>query len=100
MNTPKHQLLIIDDDLDIQSYLSLTLKSIYRIKTVSSVAQALTELSSTTETYDLILTDLQLVGVSENQLVEELNKRGIDLPVIVMTAHGSVESAVGAMKRG
>jgi DNA-binding NtrC family response regulator len=60
----------------------------------------LAELAAGTEKYDLILSDVRLPGVSGLQLAEELKTRGYSIPVIAMTAHGSVESAVTAMKNG
>jgi two-component system response regulator HydG len=101
MNTPKHQLLVVDDDLDIQSFLMLTLKPFYRVKAVGDVAQALAELTSGAPgEYDLILSDVMLPGAKGTVLADELAKLGLQLPVIMMTAHGSVESAVAAMKHG
>ena len=101
MPTLKPQVLVVDDDLDIQSFLLLTLSPFYRIKAVGVFDQALTELArSSPNPYDLILSDILLPGVSEVQLVGELSKHGFDLPVIVMTAQGSIENAVAAMKNG
>jgi two-component system response regulator HydG len=100
MNSPQHQILIVDDDLDIQSFLLLTLKPYYHAKAVGDAGQALSELTKNSGKYDLVLADIHLPGESGIQLSEELKANGIHLPVIVMTAHGSVESAVSAMKKG
>ncbi len=49
---------------------------------------------------DLIITDLRLPGMDGLQLIQQLQARGIGVAVLVITAHGSVETAVEAMKRG
>ncbi len=98
--TLEHQILVIDDDIEIRSYMQIALKPFYRLKAVGDVAQALAELSDTTTKYDLVLSDIQLPGLSGLQLSEEMRVRGMTIPVIVMTAHGSVQAAVTAMKEG
>src|SRR5690606_1638733 len=49
---------------------------------------------------DLILTDLMMPEVSGIQLIEEVRGRDLTLPVIIMTAHSSVQTAVEAMRLG
>ena len=49
---------------------------------------------------DLIITDLRLPGMNGLQLIGQLKTRGINAAVLVITAHGSVETAVEAMKMG
>jgi two-component system response regulator FlrC len=48
----------------------------------------------------VVLSDIRMDGVDGNQLLDEIQKRRPDLPVILMTAYGSVQDAVGAMRRG
>ena len=49
---------------------------------------------------DLVLTDLMMPDVSGMELIESLRERGLTVPVIVMTAHSSVQTAVEAMRLG
>ncbi len=49
---------------------------------------------------DLVLTDLMMPDVSGMELIEGLRERGLTIPVIVMTAHSSVQTAVEAMRLG
>ncbi len=49
---------------------------------------------------DLVITDLRLPGMDGLQFMQQLQARGIGAAVLVITAHGSVEAAVEAMKRG
>ncbi len=50
--------------------------------------------------YDLIITDLKMPNIDGIELLRRLREGGIDIPVIVMTAYGTVTSAVEAMKLG
>src|SRR3989304_1579676 len=52
------------------------------------------------ETPALVLLDLQMPGVGGMEVLRTLRRDGIDLPVIVLTAHGSIESAVKELKEG
>ena len=47
-----------------------------------------------------LVTDIRMPGLSGLELQDELNRRGCDLPVIVITGHGDVQTAVRAMKAG
>src|SRR5262249_26062609 len=49
---------------------------------------------------DLLVTDLRLPGLGGLDLLRELRRRDVDVPAIVITAHGTVEDAVAAMKLG
>src|SRR5262249_60035835 len=49
---------------------------------------------------DLVMTDLLMPGMDGLALLTALQEHGIEAPVIVLTAHGTVESAVAAMKKG
>ena len=100
MKTLDYQILLIEDDLDIQAFFLRTLKSFYTFKAVGDISQALSELKNSPAKYDLVLTDVQLPGMSGLKLMEALRERGINIPVIVMTAFGSLENAVTAMKDG
>ena len=50
--------------------------------------------------YDIIITDLRMPGRSGMDLVDEVHRRGLDATVVVMTAFGSKDVAIEAMKRG
>ena len=52
------------------------------------------------QAFDLAVIDLQLANQDGISLMEEIHLMSPDLPVIILTAHGSIESAVEAMKRG
>ena len=96
----KQQILIVDDDVEMQAYLNVSLEKDYLLTVVGDVTQALQALAEPSRKFDLVLTDIQLPGLSGLHLADQLRERKIDTPVIVMTAHGSVQAAVTAMKNG
>jgi two-component system response regulator AtoC len=64
----------------------------------SSVDSALIEVER--QPFDIIITDLRMSGRSGLELVDEIRRRKLDTTVVVMTAYGSKEVAIEAMKRG
>ncbi|RMF84668.1 MAG: sigma-54-dependent Fis family transcriptional regulator, partial [Nitrospinota bacterium] len=92
-------MLIVDDERDMAETLARILQGGgYEtiIETNSVKALALVE----QEQPDLVLTDLRMPGLDGMGLLEEMRKRPRDIPVIMLTAYASIESAVEAMKRG
>ncbi|WP_457621734.1 sigma-54-dependent transcriptional regulator [Persephonella sp.] len=93
------KILIIDDDKDILSLMKLKLKSYgYSVSTELSPTKALDIIGK--ENFDLILVDQLMPDMSGIEFIETLKKRNIKTPVILMTAYGSLEDAVLAMKKG
>ena len=96
---PKGQLLIVDDDADLLKLLGLRLKaSGYSVATASNSQQALSIIAS--ERPDLVLTDLRMEGMDGMALFSEISKRYSGLPVIMLTAHGTIPDAVAATQEG
>jgi two-component system NtrC family response regulator len=92
-------LLVVDDE---KNYL-LVLKELlidegYEVLTAQSGANALAILNETE--LDLVLTDMKMPGMSGLELLEKLKQKDPQLPVVMMTAFGTVEKAVEAMKKG
>ena len=52
------------------------------------------------EDFDCVLTDLRMPGVSGMELIDKLHDELPNLPVVLMTAHGTTETAIEAMRRG
>jgi two-component system, NtrC family, response regulator PilR len=98
--TPRSaQVLVVDDEPDIRELLELTLlKMGLGVTSVESIAAAKERLES--ERYDLCLTDMRLGDGDGLELVRHIAGLGSDLPVAVITAHGSAENAVAALKAG
>ncbi len=91
------RILIVEDEEKLRRVIQLHLESSgFEVDTAGSVDHAMPLASMAT----LIITDLRLPGMDGLRFIEELHRRGIQAAVIVMTAHGSVETAVEAMKLG
>ncbi len=100
----KHGVLIADDQPDVLEALRLLLKNEnYRIATASSPAEVLPAIEA--NDFDLVLMDLNYArdttsGQEGLDLLSRIRAADSTLPVVVMTAWGSVELAVEAMRRG
>ena len=94
------KVLLIDDDPDYLAVLRMSIKGTPGIETVTagSAEEALTQLEN--DSFDLVLTDLQLPGRSGLEFVSAARERGFRAPILVLTAHGSVAAAVDALKLG
>ncbi|HVN36003.1 MAG TPA: sigma-54 dependent transcriptional regulator [Casimicrobiaceae bacterium] len=93
------RVLLIDDEPDLLELLELTLSRMGLDTTrAESVAEAIRYLDS--ESFDLCLTDWRLPDGAGLKVVEHINQKGLDLPVAVITAYGSAENAVAALKAG
>jgi DNA-binding NtrC family response regulator len=95
----KRRLLLVDDDEVFLRPLHRTLELRgYEVLPVQSGEEALDALKS--EDVDLVLTDRRLPGMDGVELVRQIKADHPDLAVIVMTAYGTIESAVEAMRLG
>jgi len=95
MNT----ILLVDDDLDILKLVSLRLTAAgYEVQAVDSAERALAALAVSRP--DLIITDLKMGGMDGLALFTEVRKQAPTLPVIILTAHGTIPDAVTATQRG
>ncbi|TAK84043.1 MAG: sigma-54-dependent Fis family transcriptional regulator [Betaproteobacteria bacterium] len=93
------KVLVVDDEPDIRELLELTLlKMGLGVASAGSLAEAKERLKD--EHYDLCLTDMRLPDGEGLELVRHIGGLGVDLPVAVITAHGSAENAVAALKAG
>ena len=97
--TMSHSVLIIDDEPDIRGLLSITVERMgYKSNCVANVSSAMAALDS--NNYDLCLSDLKLPDGSGIDIVKHLESQQPATPVIVITAHGSMDIAITAMKHG
>ncbi len=93
------RVLIVDDEQNLRHMLQTLLKREgYEPVGVASVEGALRELEG--RPYDVVITDLRMPGQSGMDLVDEIRARGLSTTVVVMTAYGSRDIAIEAMKRG
>jgi DNA-binding NtrC family response regulator len=95
----KGYILVIDDEADIREGLEMLLGSEgYRVDLAQNAAEGLNRLES--RGYDLVLLDLMMPDRSGMDVLEEVRKRDRSTPIFLITAYGSVEAAVNALKRG
>jgi two-component system response regulator PilR (NtrC family) len=99
-SAPQRCVLVVDDEVDILELIELTLLRMgLDVERAMSVRDAATKLTGTRH-YDLCLTDMRLPDGTGLEIVEQIQKAGLDLPVAVITAHGNTENAVAALKAG
>ena len=92
-------ILLVDDDADLLHLLSLRLRAAgYRVVSAASAEEALTRLA--TERPGVVLSDVQLPGMDGLRLFDEIHGRDPTLPVILLTAHGTIPDAVEATAKG
>jgi len=95
----ERRVLVVDDEPDIRELLELTLvKMGLGVVAAGSVAEAKARLKD--GRFELWLTDMRLPDGEGLELVRHIGSLGGDLPVAVITAHGSTENAVAALKAG
>ena len=93
------KVLVVDDEPDLLELLELTLTRMGLDTTrAENVGDAIRLLDR--EPFDLCLTDMRLPDGEGLRVVEHINQRGLDVPVAVITAFGSAENAVAALKAG
>lgn len=91
--------LLVDDEPDLLTLLEMTLGRMdLDTRTASTLREARASLGELTP--DLCLTDMKLPDGNGLELIAEIQQRYPDLPVAMMTAHGSVETAIEALKLG
>ncbi len=94
---PKQTILVIEDEEKLRRVIGLHLAAAgYDVKAVGTAEEGFKLAGDT----DLILTDLKLPGMDGLELLEKLKGQNSHTPVVVMSAFGTVENAVEAMKRG
>src|SRR5271169_782595 len=93
------KVLVIDDEPDLLELLELTLSRMGLDTTrAQSVQEAIRLLDA--QAFDLCLTDMRLPDGEGLRVVEHITDKGLDVPVAVITAFGSAENAVAALKAG
>ncbi len=98
-NSPR--VLVVDDDIEMLQFFQRILpREGFETTTCSSGAEALATLKAGEVPFDLILSDVRMPALDGLTLVNKLKEAGNETPVILMTAYGTVQSAVEAIKRG
>jgi nitrogen regulation protein NR(I) len=93
------RILLIEDDVSLAGNLSDVLKEDgFRVVVCHRGDEGLRRASN--DEYDVVLTDLRLPGLGGLELVQQLHDHQPRLPVVLMTAHGTIETAIEATKLG
>lgn len=95
----KPRILLVDDDADLLHLMSLRLKATgYDVNAVNSAENALARIAVYRP--QVVVTDLKMPGMDGMSLFEVIQQRYLRLPVIVLTAHGTIPDAVAATQQG
>lgn len=99
MQTSPGKILLVDDDKNLVELLKMRLESAnYETAAACKEEDALEAIKG--QAFDLSIVDLKLLHQDGISLMEKLHSINPGLPVIILTAHGTIESAVEAIKRG
>ncbi len=94
-----HSILIVDDEQSMREFLSILLeKEGYAVHTASNAQEALRLIEE--QIFSLIISDIKMPGMDGLQLLEEIQKISPDTLVLMITAFGSTDTAIEAMKKG
>jgi len=97
--TPRINILVVDDEVNIRGALVTMLeKKGHQVRGVSTAEEGLAILESVST--ELVITDLRMPGIGGMEFLRRLKDRWPDTEVVVMTAYGSIDTAVEAMRCG
>ncbi len=92
---------VVDDDPDVRDSLCWLIESVgWAVEPFGSADDFMKRASGEDVLSGCLVADLRLPGMSGQEMVEALQKQGVDLPIIMITGHGDVNAAVKAFKSG
>ena len=98
-NDERFRVLVVDDHASAREAVADVLRQAeYDVATCASATEALGRLAS--GPVDVVVTDLQMPGMNGLEFIREIERRRLDVQVLMITAHASVSSAVEAMRHG
>lgn len=94
------RILIVDDEIDMLELLELIItdRTDYEVTTTNNPLEVPELLKK--NPYDLVITDLRMPDVDGIELIEMVKQIDDQLPFMIITAYGTIESAVEAMRKG
>ncbi|MBI3949994.1 MAG: sigma-54-dependent Fis family transcriptional regulator [Acidobacteria bacterium] len=98
MSRVKYSILVVDDEAAQRQLLSTVLEKDYAVVTAADGREAMRLLEQ--RSFDLIITDERMPGMSGIDLIQWVREQASETPIIVLTAYGSIETAVEAIKLG
>ena len=98
-NLKNYEILIVDDEIEYQKVVSMILEDAgFMTASCSNGAEALEYLKE--NEIDLIITDLRMPVMTGTELIQKIKELEYDADILVVTAYGSIEGAVDAIKLG
>ena len=96
----ENRILVVDDEKEIRDFLYKALSRLggFHVELAETAEEALQKIEK--EPFDLVLTDLKMPKMDGLQLMTEIAKSKPEILTIMMTGHGTIDSALEAMKRG
>ncbi len=96
----ENRVLVVDDEKDIRDFLYKALTRIagFKVDLAENGEEALKKIEK--EKFDLVLTDLKMPAVDGLQLITEISRSKPETLTVLMTGHGTIDSAIDAMKQG
>ncbi len=95
----KHTILVVDDERSIRDMMLMTLQyERYSVATAGSGHEALTWLEE--HPVDAVLLDIKMSGMDGMETLERIKHMRPELPVIILTGHGTIETAIEATRKG
>ncbi len=95
----KPSILLIDDDNSLRRVVEFSLSEAgYRVQAAAGGEEGLRLFEK--DSFDAVITDITMPGMSGMEVLAKIRERDETLPVVVITAYGTIESAVEAMKQG
>lgn len=103
MEEQKH-IFLVEDELHLRSTLTLILrKSGFRVTSVEDGSEALKqmeELKRESQIIDLLVTDIQMPGLTGIQIIDGMKRMGLNIPCLVITGYGNKDTVIELMRKG
>lgn len=99
MSRDHYDIIVVDDELAIRRYLVKMFEGEqFAVSTAQNGETAIEMIRL--QDYDVALVDLKMTGIGGDEVLDFVKKERPNLPVIILTAHGSIDSAVAMMRQG
>ena len=93
-----NEVWIIDDEESIRTICTSALEDLFKVESFANASEALLQLNSSQP--DLIITDIQMPGMSGLEFLDKVSEKFPEIPTIIITAHANIDNALSAYKGG